>query len=174
MMSVFVPALMMMMMMMMMIPLPSASHVQSWEVGSLRGIQSMKVVVEQLDDDARRCGLTPEDLEQAASRPLLNGGIQIDPNTRLHMYVKVSVLTLDPGLCVAHMEASVRASVEAVMPNNPQPVFVTAVVWSSGKLLSGPRLEFPSRVTAWVRQAADDFVTKVKSANAKTRGPDRQ
>jgi hypothetical protein len=134
----------------------------------LRGIRDVQVLVEELNAAAERCGVTREAVRLAASRTLLDGGIKVDPQSEVTVYVNVHIGMTGEEICIANIRTEAYVYVTAALPYSAkQPVLVQAVVWDAEVLFSNFKFDAAAKVRDQVRVLVDEFVTKVKLANQK-------
>lgn len=143
------------------------AQVKEIDLAPLRGLDQVQVLVEELDADAQRCGLTKDSLQLAASRTLVDGGIKVSPDASVIFYLNVNVAATPDGLCVAAVNTSARLFLNVTLPYATKPALVAVQVWDTGTLLSGSKFDAETRFVAPVRRLVDEFVTKVKLANQK-------
>lgn len=68
---------------------------------ALSGVDTVDILIETLDDDARKCGITQDMLDAAVRLPLASSRINVRQGLDLpYVYVNANVLTLSGGLCV--------------------------------------------------------------------------
>jgi hypothetical protein len=168
-----------------------------WQVSEgspLKDIQGINVLVEDLPEDATKCGLDAESLRSSAARALLDRSIAVGEGvTHPTLYVNIMALrsAANDG-CVAALRVELydytyfaprfqqdpraRGGLGLFAPwggdrageKQVRPVQLapgTVVLMTDGGIFSGPKRGFDVRITTRVRQLVDRFVTKIKLDN---------
>lgn len=157
------------------------------EQAPLRGITAVTIKVQDLSNDATRCGITSDAIRAATARPFLDAGLRVldprldkaesvaDEQTRKFgpwVSVQVSVLAPTPGLCIGNINAELseemagalthkQAQTETKVIDAP----LTAQLLSDGTFAAGLTADFAQRIHDSVRSLAQTFATKIKLAN---------
>jgi SPOR domain len=125
---------------------------------TLKGITSVFVVVENLDDDAKKIGLTEESIKTDVELKLLMAGMNFATNGftvpgNTHLHVNVGVLP--------PQAASIQ--VELLLRRNSEPVF-GATNWSLHGEITNPTLQ---GIRDFIKQLVDQFLNAWLSVNPK-------
>jgi hypothetical protein len=74
------------------------------------GSPSLNILVEGVDDTARRCGLSEDSVSSQASLTLRANGIRVrETNTNPYLYVNLNIVFLEGlGVCVANVSVRVE------------------------------------------------------------------
>lgn len=168
-----------------------------WQVSegsALSDIKGINVLVEDLPEDATKCGLDTESLRLSATRALLDGSIAVGEGvTHPTLYVNVMALrSAASDGCVAALaielydytyfaprfqqDPRARGGLGLFAPWAGDPIGKTqvrpvqlapgtVVLMSNGGIFSGPKRGFDVRITTRVRELVDGFVTKIKLDN---------
>lgn len=121
-------------------------HAPAARAQALVGVSEVKLIVEQLDDEARECGVTPDGLEAAVRITLANSRLRVlDGLGEPYYYVQVNVIR-GGEQCIASVRASVSRSVW-LTPTGPK---LLAQVWSKGLLTAHSRRDFGRRLNSSV------------------------
>ncbi len=168
-----------------------------WQVSEgspLKDIQGIDVLVEDLPEDATKCGLDAESLHLSAARALLDGSIAVGEGvTHPTLYVNIMALrSAANDSCVAALTVELydytyfaprfqqdqraRGGLGLFAPwrgarageKQVRPVQMapgTVLLMTDGGIFSGPKRGFGVRITTRVRQLVDGFVTKIKLDN---------
>ena len=124
---------------------------------SLRGISAVRVVVEDVDSDAAKDGLTTEQLRTDVELRLRRAGLKVDSENYLLPYVYVRVQTINnEGLYACGVEVSLTQWVTAKISHAD----VLAKTWS----VNGIAIVGASKMSAGVRGNVADFVDKFLNA----------
>ena len=111
---------------------PAAAAAQSQEARPLAGLRGFDLVVEDLDEDAIRCGITAEALETTLRSALDHSKMQVNPtygHSDTYVYLVVTML----GSCASATELSVETAV-TINRNKRE---TTATVWRQGVVRAG-------------------------------------
>lgn len=165
-------------------PAPAAGETAAIvrEAEPLKGLTALKVIVEDLDQDATQCGLAADRLTLAATEPLVEGKLRVvqgqEPLPRYGIiYVNVTVLPVGADLCVSNLRtelATVTFGVELPWQQDPS-AGGKIVLAKPGRfvpllrvdeLITGSRKTLGDQVETSVRPTVADFVSKIKLANA--------
>jgi hypothetical protein len=143
---------------------------ESYHKRSLKGLLEVKVVVGDLDDDDRKCGLKADDLKRSLLLPIraYTKIKETDPNRQKLLppipQALLSVMTVrSEDICVHHIEITVNVAARVELPHTSRG-FYTVGLWQVGTLLahSGSR---PDRVRDAVEGLAKRFAESWQSAN---------
>jgi hypothetical protein len=104
----------------------------------LQGLKEVRIVVEELDEEAKRAGLTPDKLESIALIALrrdLPSVKVVQTHADDWLYVRVSVIGQATGY-VAAVETQLYRSVFIVQGDGKLSEWVSAAVWETSSLLT--------------------------------------
>ncbi|MEQ1867746.1 MAG: hypothetical protein ABL996_24255 [Micropepsaceae bacterium] len=124
------------------------------------------VVVEDLNDAAKRCHITESGLDAAMRLPLDQSRLRVDlnaPVTAPYAYVAVTAVAIDNGRCAAYVDVQLNRKLR--LPASE--VLVGATVWHTGSLLTGPPDDFSERVTREVSAYTREMIAEWIKANPK-------
>jgi hypothetical protein len=172
-------------------PQSSAAPAVTWHVTQstpLKGVNALQVVIENVDQDAAKCGLTAAGLRTAAEQPVRDGSLRLaDPvtdTTSATLDVTVTVVHPNDSLCAGFVDVQLYDVTYFVpsygqYPQYPLGLFtgqesrsitvaqgIVGLVRSGG-ILSGSVTGFSQRSEDTVRKIAENFVTQIKQANQK-------
>jgi hypothetical protein len=105
---------------------------------------SLQVLVEELDPDARICGLSKSSIEPIAMLTLRNNGIHVVPMSNPFLYVHATVLVMRRGSEVIGCAVSSRVDVRALLPQKrlsgvkSRGSMAATVLCETSSLMSGP------------------------------------
>jgi hypothetical protein len=157
----------------------TTTQTEVWQVrreqAPLKGISAVTITVQELSDDAARCGITADAIRSAASRPFADAGLRVldslDRGPRVS--VQVSVLA-PPGLCIANINADLQEEIAGALAHKQTPggmkvidAPLTVQLLRDGTFAAGLAADFAQRIQASVRSLADTFAAKIKQANPK-------
>jgi hypothetical protein len=139
------------------------------DLDGLRGLQDVSILVEDLDDDAKQCGITESALDAAVRLPVSASRLKIAKDFGEgtdRSYVYVVVITVRPAdICIASVSVSLRRTVLLQTP--PESRFQGASTWEKSSVMTGPAYSFGKRVSdnvegftkeliaAWLKQNAE-------------------
>jgi hypothetical protein len=129
---------------------------------TLKGITSVFVVVENLDDDAKKIGLTEESIKTdvelklvLAGMSVATKGFEVPGNT--YLYVNVGVL---PRVAAS---IQVELNQNVLQQRNGEPAF-GATTWSLHGEITNPT---PQRIRDFIKELVDQFLNAWLSVNSK-------
>jgi hypothetical protein len=133
----------------------------------LKGIKTLAVVVEELDDVSKACGLAQASLEAAASKPLTDAGLQLVHRSDEDTYLYVNVMTsrATNGLCVSRYDVSINTHTTAKLSYGSAPVLVEATLLHKGGLAGGAAAVHADAVVNGVKDYAAAFAARIRDAN---------
>jgi len=172
-------------------PQSGAAPAVTWSVTQtppLTGVTALQVVIDNVDADAAKCGLTAEGLRTAAEGPVRDGALRLaDPITDTNsatLDVTLTVVHPNDNLCTGFVDVQLY-DVTYFVPSYAQyrqyplglftsldrkPITVAQGVVGlvrSGGFLSGSLAGFSQRSEDTVRKIATSIVAQVKQANQK-------
>ena len=133
----------------------------------LKGLKTLAVVVEELDDASKACGLAQASLETAASKPLTDAGLQLVHRSDEDTYLYVNVMTsrASNGLCVSRYDVSINTHTTAKLSYGAAPVLVEATLLHKGGLAGGAAAVHAEAVVNSVKDYATAFAARIRDAN---------
>ena len=127
------------------------------EQHEITGLQATRIVVEDLDEDARLCGVTRESVDAAARIPLSTSRLRVD-NGDIGPYFYVQVTVLRSGsYCMAAINLALTRPVW-LRPGAQTQDLVMARVWNRGGVISGADANFGRRVMNDIETYTKQFV----------------
>ncbi len=169
----------------------SAAPAVTWNVTQstpLKGVNALQVVIENVDQDAAKCGLTAAGLRTAAEQPVRDASLRLaDPvtdTTSATLDVTVTVVHPNDSLCTGFVDVQLYDVTYFVpsygqYPQYPLGLFtgqesrsitvaqgIVGLVRSGG-ILSGSVTGFSQRSEDTVHKIAESIVTQIKQANQK-------
>lgn len=141
----------------------------------LRGVAVPRLIIEDLDENANRCGITKDALDAAVRLPMSSASLLARPAKAddlswsiaqvfgPYIYVNVNVLRLQSGLCVAAVTVEFKRPVN--FGSNDTPKVTHVGVWSKAGILTGPPAEFGIRVANMTESYAKQFVSAWLQSN---------
>lgn len=134
----------------------SAAHARI--EGSLVGVKTIDLIVEDLSDDAGRCLITTDALEAAVRVPISNSRIRMRKSDDLpYLYVNVAVLSDESKHCVVAYSLSFRKYVEKEHS--------IGQFWHKGGVASGPSHRVSRGVINEIEGDTKIFISEWLKAN---------
>ncbi len=146
------------------------------EQAPLRGVTAVAIKVQDLSDDAARCGITADAIRSAAAHAFVDAGVRVldDGSTGPRVSIQVSVLAPTPTLCIANINADLLEEAPGALPHKQNggdtkvvDAALTVQLLRDGTFAAGLTADFAQRIQSSVRALADAFATKIKQANPK-------
>jgi hypothetical protein len=125
---------------------------------SLRGLNPIAVLVEELSEAATKCGITAESIRSAAAGPLSESRLQIADSPAAikgYLYVQVNMLALQ-DTCVGNIYVSFRTV--AVIQSNDQTAI--AAIWNENILGAAWPEDAPRKISGGVETLTRKFVDR--------------
>jgi hypothetical protein len=170
-------------------PQSSAAPPVTWNVTQsppLKGVTALQVVIDNVDPDATKCGLTADGLRAAAEGPVKDGSLRLaDPikdTSSVTLDVTVTVVHPNDNQCTGFVDVQLYdvtyfVPSYAQYPQYPLGLFtgvegksITVAqgivgLLHSGGILSGSVVGFSQRTEDAVRKITGSLVAQVKQAN---------
>src|SRR5689334_12538221 len=132
-----------------------------------KGLKDVGILVEDLGPEARSCGLTHDALEDALSRRLTAGGLNVRKNSDEDTYVYVNIITtaMPNGGCVSRYDAFLYTHGTAKLTYRQQPVLVQVSLMHRGGIGASAMASHAAAVSRGLEGYIDTFVTQIRDAN---------
>ena len=133
----------------------------------LVGLKSLGIVVEDLSQQAIRCGLNHDSLESEMTKRLTDGGFAVRRNSDEDTYVYVNVMTnsLSDGTCVLRYDAFLYTQGTATLSYRDRPVLVQVSLMHRGGIGTSAPAAHAAAVARGLQGYIDLFVTQIRDAN---------
>jgi hypothetical protein len=129
---------------------------------TLRGLASVSVVVDQIDSELERQGLTREALQTRIQSRLQNAGITVNDKALEFLGVRIDATRVRRGPFVAHFTAALY---QPVLLFRDREIKTATQTWESATMRTAePKLISQSAMNA-VDQLVDRFVEAFRSVN---------
>jgi hypothetical protein len=125
--------------------------------GALVGVRSIGILVEDLDNDAQRCGVTKDALDAAVRLPMSNSRIKFLNGMGPYLYVRASFMVLSSSTCVA----SYSLSFNKFIPSEKD----TGEFWGRGGMTSGSSSYVSQSVNDKIEGLTKQFIAAWLKAN---------
>lgn len=145
----------------------SLGHAQSQP---LTGIESLSVLVEELDQDSAGCGLADDVVRPAVADAFREGGVAVsDVSDPVVAYVKIATTVREnSGQCASDYEISLMARVEVAPSFSAESISGLLSLTSAAGSVSSARSDHPLRVTSGLADLARDLATQVHLSSEPT------
>ncbi len=132
-----------------------------------RGIKDVGILVEDLGPEAQACGLKHDAIEDALSKRLAAGGLNVRRNSDEDTYVYVNIITsaTPTGGCVSRYDAFLYTHGTAKLAYHEQPVLVQVSLMHRGGIGASASSSHSAAVTRGLEGYVDLFVTQIRDAN---------
>jgi S1-C subfamily serine protease len=141
-----------------MILLPSQGHAQTLN-HLLRGVSKVQLVIENLAERDKECGLTEQAIRAAVMYPLSSTKIEVG-SSHVALYVAANSLSFRAAsLCVTHYSVQVFTAQSVTLEFSGHDNFAQIELWNSGSILSSDRSDHARRVTGSIEQRVKAFIT---------------
>jgi hypothetical protein len=112
------------------------SSAQAEPNGNLRGLKKVYMLIENVDEDARHCGLTKEMLRSAAMYPLSSSALQIvsDLSSRVPTYYIQTGTLFESGRCYSTINLLVYSLQREKLDFENIETFLPVAIWKTGWL----------------------------------------
>jgi len=133
----------------------------------LIGLKSVGIVVEDLSQQATKCGLSHDSIESAVSKRLTDGGFTVRRNSDEDTYVYVNIMTnsLPDGTCVSRYDAFLYTQGTATLSYRDRPVLVQVSLMHRGGIGTSAPASHAAAVARGLQGYIDLFVTQIHDAN---------
>jgi hypothetical protein len=129
-----------------------------WSVSS--GAQqrpTLKVVIEELDQDAATCGINSSSIESITALTLRNNGIQVVASSSPYLYVQLTIIPMRNNNiligCANNVTVAVRATGPAPLGRfKPRKGYVATSLCESGAIISGSVSSFSKQTNDTLEQ----------------------
>lgn len=123
----------------------------------LEGITSVDIVVEELHDGARSCGVTKSAVRAAAAFPIATSRLHISETSVVNFYIQTFVLSEDIG-CSAAFKIEVYLHQDVMVLESNLRKYVTVELWERSALTVGPTNTFAEQLSTAIESLAKQFV----------------
>ncbi len=133
----------------------------------LRGLATLGIVVEDLNEQAVACGLSQQAIESATVRSLTDAGFKVLRNSDEDTYLYVQVMTTSGsgGLCVSRYDVFLYTNTVAPLPYQSGSTLVQVELLHSGGIAGGRIGTHADAVMGPVKKAVDEFIGRIRAAN---------
>ena len=133
----------------------------------LVGLKSVGIVVEDLSQQAAKCGLSHDTIESTVSKRLTDGGFTVRRNSDEDTYVYVNVMTnnLPDGTCVSRYDVFLYTQGTATLSYRDRPVLVQVSLMHRGGIGTSAPAAHAAAVARGLQGYIDLFITQIHDAN---------
>lgn len=104
----------------------------------LLGLSEINLLIEDLSDDARPCGVTRELIEQAFMYPASSAQFRVSKSSRVTFYIRVTTINAGTRGCLNTVLVQVYSFQSVTLIHSGQTTLATVELWQGGTLLAGP------------------------------------
>jgi hypothetical protein len=132
----------------------------------LAGLTRVGMVVEELRPQAAACGLSQAPLEAIVAKAFTDAGIKVlkDSDEDTYVYVDIGTTSVSAGFCVSRYDVYLFTNTMATLTHQSAPVLVQVQLLHQGGLSGGAPAAHGEAVRKNVKQAVDDFASRIKAA----------
>jgi hypothetical protein len=138
---------------------------------SLEGLRAVNVLVEYIDDDAKKCGLTEQGIFRAAMAPLsgsaLNVGKAMETSSIYNaatFYVQTNTVRFKAD-CVTNTTIRVYDHASAEPPSLNRSIRAEVHLWSTGNMAGSPKHDHRKTVETAIEQLTKMFLNDWNLSN---------
>ena len=133
----------------------------------LRGLTTLGVVVEDLNQQAMACGLSQPAIEAATVKSLTDAGFKVQRNSDEDTYLYVQVITTSGsgGLCVSRYDVFLYTNTVTTLPYQSGTNLVQVELLHSGGIAGGRMGTHVEAVMGPVKKAVGDFIARIRAAS---------
>jgi hypothetical protein len=133
----------------------------------LRGLTTLGVVVEELNQQAMACGLSQAALESTTVKSLTDAGFTVQRNSDVDTYLYVQVITTSGsgGLCVSRYDVFLYTNTVTALPYQGGTNLVQVELLHSGGIAGGRLGTHVDAVMGPVKKAVDDVIARIRAAS---------
>ncbi len=133
----------------------------------LRGLTTLGVVVEELNQQAMACGLSQQAIESATVKSLTDAGFKVsrlsDEDT--YLYVQVMTTSGSGGLCVSRYDLFLYSNTVTTLPYQSGSNLVQVELLHGGGIVGGRIGTHADAVMGPLKKAVDEFIARIRAAN---------
>jgi hypothetical protein len=145
----------------------ATSEVATGPDAGLKGLLTLGVVVEDLNQQAMACGLSQPAIEAAVVRSFTDAGFQVHRNSDEDTYLYVQVITTSGpgGLCVSRYDVFLYTHTVTTLPYQSASNLVQVELLHSGGIAGGRIGTHVDAVMGPVKKAVDEFIGRIRAAS---------
>jgi S1-C subfamily serine protease len=126
----------------------------------LQGLSRVDLVIDDLDEQDKECGLTKSAVRTAVMYPLSSSRIEVDQSADVVLYVAIGTLSFRADrLCVSHVKLQVLSVQSVMLSFSDLQTRAEVELWHSGGMLSSDRDSHARRITGSIEQRLKKFIT---------------
>lgn len=127
---------------------------------ALRGLATIRILIERLDDNSLECGLTEAAIQNAILYPISAANIGVTDSANEFLCVNATSLFFSPvQWCVTNINMRAEANQNVKLDYSHRTVFTSVELWSDGGIYSTVRSDHARDVTGNIEDLAKKFVT---------------
>ena len=136
-----------------------------FEIDSLKGLDGVIVLIEDLKQETERDGLTKRHLQTDVERRLRQAGIPVlkDADPYLYLYVNVQDFKVENDHYIFNIEVALKQMVWLARDIS---IFTVGATWETNHLGIIPTDKMPEAIGGKVADLVDEFINDYLTANA--------
>jgi len=136
-----------------------------FEIDSLKGLNGVIVLIEDLKQETESDGLTKRHLQTDVERRLGKAGIPVleDADPYLYLYVNIQDFKMEHDHYVFNIEVALKQMVWLARDTS---IFTVGATWETNHLGITPTDKMPEAIGGKVADLVDEFITDYRMANA--------
>lgn len=126
----------------------------------LRGLRQLDLLVERLDkdEDAKKCGLSHNDLRDAFLGATQYAPFRWDQDAQEYVYINPTILAVGDNQCIYNLNIQLIALQTVQVSQSRRSFFGPIMLWQHTALGQSPPRIFAQRVRNVVKEIAEDLV----------------
>ncbi len=138
----------------------------SAEDSPLRGLKQIAVLIDGLDADADRCGITESLISDAFSAKAQRAGLDVVTGaSHPRFYVQINTLEGDDGLCITAVKAQAYNYQKVQLEYADTPTYATVELWTTGTVSYSSPERHARQIKKTIEGMTDKFIAKWTEAN---------
>jgi hypothetical protein len=133
----------------------------------LKGLSRLGIIVEDLGDQARACGLSRDAIEGALTKQLSDAGFTVRKNSDEDTYLYVNIMTASVGAatCLSRYDAFLYTHAVTKLSYHDRPVLVQVLLMHRGGMGSSTTAAHPAAIAQGLEGFVGLFINQIRSAN---------
>jgi hypothetical protein len=126
----------------------------------LRGLSKVELVIEDLTDHDKVCGLTTQALRAAVMFRISSTKIEVGPISNVVFYVNALTSYLDSiDFCISNLDIEVYAYQTVTLDFSGEEKRAHVRLWTAGKTMGSQRVNHLQRISAAIEDETKKFIT---------------
>ena len=126
----------------------------------LKGVRSLQILTESLDQSSKRCHLSKDLIRQAVMYPFSSAKFDIVDKTDARLYVNIVTIEINNNTyCVSHIYLNLYISDEIHLGFSNRTAYAPINLWDNGTLIGSSRDDHAQHTSQAIESLAKKFVT---------------